>query len=560
MLRRLVLKDFIIVDELDLDWSAGFTALTGETGAGKSILIDALQLTLGSRGDASVVREGATRADLSAEFDPPASLRGWLEAAGLETPSGEPLRVRRVIDAQGKSRAWINGVPASVAQLREAAEQLVEIHGQHAWQSLTRPAAVRALLDEQAGVDGVALEEAWAHWRQAQAHWDAAQSSSAQQQAERERLAWQLAEVDKLQPLEHEWAELNSEHRRLSHAQGLLDAAHQALADLSESEPNALSLTARAAEALARMSDVDPQLAEVASGLREALAPLQDAAHTLNSYLGRTELDPQRLQALDERLAAWMGLARRLRCPPAELHHHASAWREQLQGLDAAADLEALGARVQQAWARYQQQAQQARQQRSATAPELGQRVSAAIQKLGMGGGRFEVLLQPSEEAQSWGMDHIEFAFAGHEGSSARPLAKVASGGELSRLALAIAVSTRVPHHTLPTLIFDEIDAGVGGAVAQTVGCLMRELASGAAAAQVLAVTHLPQVAASAHQQWVVSKGAEGGRTLSRIQAVTGPQRVQEIARMLGGSATEASLAHAQELLQPPLSAPERAP
>ncbi|HEX7384813.1 MAG TPA: AAA family ATPase, partial [Burkholderiaceae bacterium] len=319
MLRRLALRDFVIVRELEVDLGAGFSVLTGETGAGKSILVDALQLALGSRGDAGVVREGAPRAEIAAEFDAPPALAGWLDAAGFAADEGERLLLRRTIDAQGRSRAWVNGSPATLAQLREAADLLVDIHGQHAWQSLTRPAAVRALLDAQAGVDAAALAEAWSRWRAAQEALDGARAKHSELARERERLAWQIREVEQLAPGEGEWPELNAEHQRLAHAQALIDATREALEALSEGEPNADALAARAADRLDDVSRYDTRLAEVIEVLRGAQAQLQDAAHSLGSYLHHADLDPARLAQLDERLSAWMGLARRWRRPPEEL-------------------------------------------------------------------------------------------------------------------------------------------------------------------------------------------------------------------------------------------------
>ena len=548
MLRRLSLRDFVIVTSLEVEFSAGFSALTGETGAGKSILIDALQLALGSRGDAGVVREGASRADVGAEFDVPPSLAGWLEDGGFDV--ADALLLRRTIDAQGKSRAWINGSAATIAQLREAADHLVDIHGQHAWQSLTRPPAVRALLDTYAQVDTAAMTAAWTRWRQATLALAAATTLRDERSRERERLMWQISELGTLAPGEHEWADLESEHARLANAQSLIEAARAALDAVSESDSNAQALVGHALHALDAVSTYDARLRETIDVLHGAQAQLQDAAHTLSSYLHHADPEPQRLAALDERLSAWLTLARRHRRGPAELPELLHHWKAELAALDAAADLEALQRDVTSRWEQFDRDARGVSALRRAAAPRLSASVTQTMQQLGMVGGRFDVVLQPQDEPQSFGLESAEFVVAGHAGSTPRALAKVASGGELSRIALAVAVTTSQRQGQCAAhaaLIFDEIDAGVGGAVAETVGRLMKQLG---ADRQVLAVTHLPQVAACADHHFVVTKQSRAGMTLSDVRAVQADTRVAEIARMLGGERTSsAGLAHAQEML-----------
>lgn len=546
MLKQIALRDFVIVPSLELELHAGFTVLTGETGAGKSILIDALQLALGHRGDAGVVREGAARAEISAEFDTPAALRSWLAEAGFtdaEAPADEPLLLRRTLDAQGKSRAWINGRAATIGQLREAGEHLVDIHGQHAWQGLTRPDAVRALLDGYARLDTRALAEAWTTWRSASERLADARERQSGLEAERERLQWQISEVDKLAPGAAEWPDLDAEHRRLSHAQAIVDAARTALQAVSEDERSAEDLMARAIDALDEVVEHDAALREPLDELRSAQTQLQDAAHTLQAVLRREEQEPEALHALDERLALWVNLARRHRRPPEDLPALLAAWRDELARLDAATDLDALEreqARCRTAW---DGAAKAVSAKRHAAAPKLAAAVTAAMQQLGMAGGRFEVALEPLAEPQRYGNEAAEFRVAGHAGSTPRTLAKVASGGELSRIALAIAVTTSELGET-GTLIFDEIDA------ADAVGGLMRRLGRDR---QVLCVTHLPQVAACADRHCVVSKAADGARTASQVRPVDAEARTQEIARMLGGAqdrSNDTSLAHARSLLQ----------
>jgi DNA repair protein RecN (Recombination protein N) len=550
MLRRLTLRDVVIVSQLEVELQPGFSVLTGETGAGKSILIDALQLALGGRGDAGMVREGCARAEVTAEFDAPAGLAGWLEEAGVDG-HGDALLLRRSIDTQGKSRAWINGSPATVGQLREAGERLVDIHGQHAWQSLTRPAAVRALLDEQAGADTTTLTSLWHAWKVAEAALADARARGETLERERERLAWQIGEVDKLAPGDDEWDELNAEHQRLAHAQSLLEGVRTALSALSDGEPAADGMAAQAIDALEELTRYDASLAGVIEVLHGAQAQLQDAAHSLHAYLHRSEPDPARLAELDARLSSWLSLARRYRRPPVELPALLAGWKQELRALDAATDLAGLLAAQQQAESAWRAEAQRVGKLRRAAVPKLAAAVTQAMQQLGMAGGRFEVALTPVEAPQSFGLESAEFLVAGHAGSSPRPLAKVASGGELSRLALAIAVTTcragAAQGLAAPTLIFDEIDAGVGGSVAYQVGRMMKQLG---AHSQVLAVTHLAQVAACADQHFVVSKAVQGQATVSSVQPVTGEARVSEVSRMLGGERLgDASRAHAEAML-----------
>ncbi len=546
-LRHLVLRDFVIVQSLELDFSQGFTALTGETGAGKSILIDALQLVLGGRADAGVVREACAKAEISAAFDLNAELRAWLDAEGFD-PEGDELLLRRTIDAQGKSRGWIQGSAATAAQLRSLGDLVLDIHGQHAWQSLTRTEAVRDLLDAYAGIDRAPLQQAWSHWREAVQTLEHARTAQDSLQQERERLQWQIGEVEKLAPQADEWEGLNQQHKRLANAQALLEAAQLALNALEGEDDGVLRQLHRAQGELQAQSAVEPQFAAWAEVLASAVAQSADVAHELQAYLSRTELDPEGLQALDERLALWVSLARRYKRAPEDLPALLQDWRTRLAQLDAAVDLAGLEASEARAQEAYQAEAKRVSQARKKSAPKLSQAITTAMQDLGMQGGRFEVALEPVAPA-AYGLEQAQFLVAGHAGSTPRPVAKVASGGELSRIALAIAVTTSTLG-TAGTLIFDEVDAGVGGAVAETVGRLMQQLGRDR---QVLAVTHLPQVAACPDHHLVVRKQRSGTQTLSEVTPVEGEARVTEIARMLGGEKrTETSLAHAREMLTPP--------
>ncbi len=547
-LRHLMLRDFVIVPALELDLHQGFTVLTGETGAGKSILVDALQLVLGGRGDALWVREGQARCEIGAEFDPPAPALPWLEANGFDGDA-QSLLLRRTIDAAGKSRAWINGSPATLTQLRELADWLLDIHGQHAWQSLTRPAAIRALLDAYAGIDTAPLADAWQRWQQAETALQQARTVQGRLAQERERLLWQIGELDKLAPGEDEWDELNQQHTRLSHAQALIDAAQAAATALEGDDVGALPALARALDALQAQGGIEPEFAALIEVLESSAAQARDAAHSLHAYLRRTDLDPEQLAMLDQRMSQWIGLARRFRRPPEELPALLAGWRAELAQLESAADLDRLERDGRQQREAYLQAARQVSVQRAEAAPRLAAAVTSAMQDLGMAGGRFEVALQHLAEPAAHGLEGVAFLIAAHAGSTPRAIEKVASGGELSRLALAIAVTTSQLGEA-GTLVFDEVDAGVGGAVAATVGRLLRRLGQDR---QVLCVTHLPQVAACANRHLLVRKQSGDGTSTSQVDAIEGEARTREIARMLGGERiSEATLAHALEMLQSP--------
>jgi DNA repair protein RecN (Recombination protein N) len=543
-LRRIVLRDFVIVQSLDLELDQGFCVLTGETGAGKSILIDALQLALGARAESGVVREGAARCEIAAEFDTPGSVKPWLEEQGFS--SDDSLLLRRTVDTEGRSRGWINGSAATMAQLKTLADDLVDIHGQHAWQSLTRADAVRGLLDAYGGIDTSTASALWTRWRQHRKALDTATERQNSLQLESERLAWQIGELDKLQPLAGEWEDINAQHSRLANAQGLQDAAQLAVAALDDEEGSAASLIHRALGALQAQAHIEPAFSGPVEALEAALAQVQDTVHSLHQYARHAEQDPSSLEALDQRLSLWMSLARRYRRPPEELAKLHTAWKTELAQIDQALDLDGLKAAERKAWQGFETELNTLSKKRQQAAPKLSKAVSEAMQTLGMQGGRFEVALQRLDEPQSNGWEQVEFLVAGHAGVSPRPVGKVASGGELSRIALAISVVTSRLGQA-PTLIFDEVDSGIGGAVAHTVGQLLRQLGRDR---QVLAVTHLPQVAACGDHHLLVSKRQNGRSTHSTVSVIDQEQRVSEVARMLGGNdRSEVSLAHARELL-----------
>lgn len=548
MLRHLTLRDFVIVDRLELAFSGGFGALTGETGAGKSILIDALALVLGERGDAGVVRAGCERAEIAATFDVAALpwVAAWLEENGLDVE--DELLLRRVVESGGRSRAWVNGSPATVQQLRDLGEGLVDIHGQHAHQSLLRGDAQRRLLDAHAGLESLVGEvgAAWRAWRAAEQAWQAASEGAETLQREREQLEWQVGELTALALTADEWEALEAEHRRLGHAAGLIEGAQHALSVLADDDAACERQIDQVATRLAGLADFDPALAEVAELLASVQAELGEAVSTLRRYADRVELDPGRLVDVERRIEAILAQARRHRSTPGELPALLAGWQERLAALDAAVDIDSLRAAADAAQQAYRALAERLGDARRVAAAEMGAKVSEVMQRLALASGRFEVALLPLETPAVHGLEQVEFRIAGLAGDAPRPLAKVASGGELSRVSLAIQVVTS-RSASVPTLIFDEVDVGIGGGVAEIVGRLLHELGG---ERQVLCVTHLAQVAAQADWQWQVSKATHDGVTLSAIQPLEGEARVGEIARMLGGvELTGLTLEHAREML-----------
>ena len=548
MLRHLAIRDFVIVDRLELEFSPGFGVLTGETGAGKSILIDALALALGDRADAGVVRAGCDKAEVAATFTIAClpQVAAWLAANDLD--GDDELLLRRVLDAGGRSRGYINGSPATAQQLREVGEFLVDIHGQHAHQSLLRTDAQRALLDTHAGLSELALKVAAAFrmWREAQQMLQLATTGAEALEREREQLEWQVRELAALAFTSDEWAALEAEHNRLGHAAGLIDGVQFALAALADGETACSGTLDRVAIRLDSLAGYDPALQEVAGLLQSASAELAEAVSTLRRYADRVDLDPERLAEVERRMEAVLACARKYRVPPAELPGLLAGWQARLETLSAAADLDALAARVAATHGDFLDLARELSAGRQRVAGEMAAAVSALMQKLALASGRFEGALLPLAEGAAHGLEQVEFRVGGLAGLEAKPLAKVASGGELSRISLAIQVLTS-RSASVPTLIFDEVDVGIGGGVAEIVGRLLRELGD---ERQVLCVTHLPQVAARAEWQWQVSKAARDGATLSSIEPLDDDQRVREIARMLGGvEVTDITLEHARELL-----------
>ncbi|MEY2781601.1 MAG: repair protein RecN [Pseudomonadota bacterium] len=543
-LQRLSLRNFVIVESLDVDFSKGFSVLTGETGAGKSILIDALQWLLGGKSDAGQLREGASRMEVQAEFGASPAVNAWLDANGFALE--DVLHLKRVLDAGNKTRSWINGSVANVTALRDLANLLVDIHGQHAWQSLTRPDDVRQLLDDYAACDVQPMRAAWQAWRQAHMAWQEALAEQSQLNEQRDRLVWQIQQLEALSPAAGEWEDLNQRHTRLAHAQQLMQAADDALQALDGGDDNAQHSLHRAQQSLASQSHIEPIFESLSQQISVLEDQISDLCRDLNAWLNKSDLDSTALAALDERMALWHGLARRFKRPPEGLHELWAEWKSALAALDAKSDLPALEKKAQDLHGHFMALAERVSAERKKAAPKLAKAVTELMQGLGMEGGKFAVDLNALESPSAHGLEDIVFCVAGHPGATPKPMAKVASGGELSRVALSVAVVTSRLGHA-PTLIFDEIDSGVGGVVAHTVGELMARLGQDR---QVMSVTHLPQVAAHAHHHWVVSKSTRKGHTVSHIQQVEHEDRVREIARMLGNADGEsATLAHARSLL-----------
>lgn len=548
MLRRLFISDYVIVDRLELEFAGGFGALTGETGAGKSILVDALSLVLGERAEAAVVRPQCARAEIAAEFDAPphGPLAAWLRANDFEAE--DSLLVRRVIDAGGRSRAYLNGMPATAGQLREAAAFLADIHGQHAHLSLLKAEAQRQLLDARAGKLETAktVAERFHAWRALRAARESASRDAAATQREREMTEFQVRELEALEFDAARWAEENAEHRRLAHAVSLIEGVEGALALLDESDAAAGALLDQAANRLSHLVDHDAALNDPVELLEGARIQLSEAVHALARYRERLEVDPGRLAELEARIEAVMSAARKHRVAPEELGETLERLRARLEELRLSADPEALAQREAEALEAYRSAAQKLGAARRKAAAELSKAVTALMQQLAMAGGRFEIAFETLAEPAAYGLESVEFMVAANAGQPLRPLVKVASGGELSRIGLAIQVIASSSGEA-GTLIFDEVDVGIGGGVAEIVGRLLKELGK---SRQVLCVTHLPQVAAQADWQWSIAKETQDGAALSRVTPLDSASRVDEIARMLGGvRITDTTREHAREML-----------
>jgi len=550
MLRLLSIRNFVVVENLDLELDGGFSVLTGETGAGKSILLDALALLLGDRFELRQLRPGALRADLAAAFDVterPAVVT-WLADQGLAADDAT-LLLRRTLDAQGKSRAWINGRPATLAQLKDAGEMLVDLHGQHAHQSLTAADAQRALVDAFGGFTTLARETAaaWREWRAAAEKRDAANVAAQASAAERDSLDARRRELAALGVTADEWTSLSQAQSRLAHAAALLEAAAAGEEELAEAD---VALARRLSALIVKLDANavhDPALKEVVLLLEPARIQLVEAARELRAYRDKLDFDPAELSRVEERLAAIHDVARKYRVRPEALPELLAETETRIRMLAESTDAEALGKRATEAEASWRAFADQLSNKRKFAAHELEDGVTAAMQELAMEGGRLEIALRKQAAPASYGHEQVEFRVASHPKQPLGPLAKVASGGELSRIALAIQVVTSEVG-AVPTLIFDEVDAGIGGAVAATVGRLLQSLGN---RRQVLCVTHLPQVAAFADAHFRVTKQGDAETVRAEVEPLASAARVDELSRMLAGSAiTTKTRAHARELLE----------
>ena len=551
MLRRLHLRDFVIVAETTILLDEGFTVFTGETGAGKSLLIDALGLLVGERADPAMIRPGCKRAELAAEFELPQDhpLHALLDEQGLEADAGL-LLLRRTLEADGRSRAFVNGRPTTVQQLRQVGERLIDTHGQHAALSLLGTEAQRDWIDRHGKHSELlsACRAAYLRWVACRQRRQEAEEQEAQRQAERSALQWVLETLTALRPMPGEWEELDTEHRRLAYSEKLREAMTHAVEGLLEADDATASALRRTAGKLEALLDYDPRLGQPLALLDAAAIQVEEAAETLRRLLSAADEDPQRFATLEERISHFHEVGRKLRIAPQNLAEHTVAVQARAAALEGLSDRVALLEEEAKAQELLNDALLALRAKRQVASADLATQVNQFLPALGMPKARLSIRLD-AIEAAAHGADRVVMLFEPHAGAEARPLGKVASGGELSRLGLAIATAAAQASPT-PTLIFDEADSGVGGAVAQAVGDMMRQLGL---SRQVMCVTHLPQVASRAHQHLRVSKLEHGGITTSAVDLLDPTRRVEEIARMLGGrEITDITRQHARELIDLP--------
>ena len=549
MLSHLSIRNYLLVEQVDLDFAPGLTVLTGETGAGKSILVDALALALGERAEAAVVRAHAARAEISAEFQIAnfPELQVWLDDTGIDYED-QRLILRRTIDAGGRSRGFINGSPVTLMQLKHAADYLLDIHGQHAYHALLRRPVQRQILDSFAGADALVAEvkEAWHAWQDGMQQRIHAESSGRERQIELDELTATVAALLQLGDDLSRWDALQTDHARLAHVTLLTEGCQALVNGLDEDEASVLSQLNAMSTRIEQMAEIDAELGEAGELLQAASTNIAEALHGLRRYADKLNPDPARLAELDQRMSDMHQLARKHHTVPAALHELYETLRLRLVRLKTEDDIEALRMAEQAAWARYEQFAATLTQQRRQAALKLSASVTAAIQELALKEGVFHIAFSPVSEARAHGMEEVEFQVTAHPGLAAGALAKVASGGELSRIGLAIQTALSGVA-AVSTLIFDEVDVGIGGAVAESVG---RRLARLGLTRQVLVITHLPQVAARGMQHLRVTKRGSGENVMSHIEVLDPIARVEEIARMLGGhKITATTREHAAEML-----------
>jgi DNA repair protein RecN (Recombination protein N) len=551
MLTRINIHNLVIVRTLDLDLVRGMTALTGETGAGKSILIDALGLALGDKADNNMIRSGASKAEISVNFEiaPDSTIAAWLERHDLAS-DGECL-LRRVLVRDGRSRAYVNGTPTPLALLQELGEMLVDIHGQHTHQSLLQPVAQRQLLDEYAGLHKNTrnLAQLFETWRSARDEYEALQKAGEDRANRLDYLRFQISELEDLACTPEALGELEAEQTRLAHAERLRNESGSVLALLSDNDPSLMHSLSQAARTLFGLGVLDPKLGEAREMLETAGIQIEEAASQLRHYQDQVEIDPERLQRVDRQLGKLHDAARKHRVAPEELSGLLDTLRAEVGGLEQSDKrLLELERAAQEHESAYLTAAHELSKARSKAAAVLSDTVSSSMQELGMQGGRFEIRCEANtDRPAAHGLDRVDFLVAANPGQPMASLADVASGGELSRISLAVQVAT-VDCGAVPTLIFDEVDVGIGGAVAEIVGQLLRRLAG---QRQVLCVTHLPQVASQAHQQLRVHKLSDGKTTETRIDPLDEKARVDEVARMLGGiDITQQTRRHAREMIR----------
>jgi DNA repair protein RecN (Recombination protein N) len=551
MLNRIDIHNLVIVRALDLDLVPGMTALTGETGAGKSILIEALGLTLGDKADNNMIRSGASKAEISISFEiaPDSAIAAWLKRHDLA--SGGECLLRRVLVRDGRSRAYINGTPTPLALLKELGEMLVDIHGQNAHQSLLQPAAQRQLLDEYAGLrkNTRNLALLFQTWRSARDEYEALQKAGEDRASRLDYLRFQIGELQDLVCTPQGLRELEAEQTRLAHAERLLNESGSVLALLSDNDPSLMHSLSQAARTLSGLGVLDPRLGEAREMLETAGIQIEEVASQLRHYQEQVEIDPEKLQRVDRQLGKLHDAARKHRVAPAELSGLLDTLCAEVEGLEQSDKrlLELDGA-AQEHESAYFTAAHELSKARLKAAAVLSDIVSNSMQELGMQGGRFEIRCEANADRPAvHGLDRVDFLVAANPGQPMASLADVASGGELSRISLAVQVAT-VDCAAVPTLIFDEVDVGIGGAVAEIVGQLLRRLGG---QRQVLCVTHLPQVASQAHHQLRVQKLSDGKTTETRIDPLDEKARVDEVARMLGGiDITQQTRRHAREMIQ----------